>query len=98
MEKTLAARLHDFYKEYNYYEYCDNFVGPTEEDEIAALDLRLQDADSANGILNRLMQIQEDLDLDAEQKTTLDGLINDVGRQAAEMGTMSGESIEPGML
>lgn len=80
-EKTvdveLAARLNDFYKDYDYYDYADK-AADFEAGVISDLVMQLYDFKAANGILVALKDIKENGELNEEQANVVEGLIKDV--------------------
>lgn len=85
MGKSLAARLNDFYKEFDFYDYMDVVVVSDESATIAALEQQLQDSGLTHGILTALTHFREEVELSGEQVSALDGLINDVGLHEAKI-------------
>lgn len=76
---SLAARLVDFYKDYDLYDYRDSLApGATDEDAIHYMEEQLKEPASVDGILEALEEFAADPDLDEDQKEAIDGLLEDV--------------------
>ena len=76
MNKPLAARLVDFYKDYDFYDYQDTLeVGDTDEDAIKRMDTELSNPEAVASLLAKLKEISQDADLSSEQKEELNFLI-----------------------
>lgn len=78
-EKSLAARLVDFYKDYDYYDYMDSLeVGDTDEDAIKYMETNLKDSQSVSALLEVLNLMISEGELEEAQKAEITELINDV--------------------
>ena len=76
LNKPLAARLVDFYKDYDFYDYQDSLeVGDTDEDAIKRMDIELNNPEAVASLLEKLKEISQDADLSSEQKEELNFLI-----------------------
>ena len=76
---SLAARLVEFYKSYDLYDYRDSLeVGDTDEDAINYLEEHLADPRAVDGILEALNDFSSDPDLDADQQGEIICLLADV--------------------
>lgn len=77
--QSLASRLNEFYKDFDFYDYMDSFDGAqTEEDLVEGLVEQLADAKAVDGILVFLKDIKENGEPDGEQSKVLDSLIEEV--------------------
>lgn len=77
MVSSLAVRLNDFYKVFDYYDYTDK----TDGDEPQAIDElfeQLGDIKASQGIMDALKEIKEDGNLNEEQVKVVDELIRNV--------------------
>lgn len=77
MVSSLAVKLNDFYKDFDYYDYMDK----TDGDEPQAIDElveQLGDQKASQGIVDALKEIKENSELDEKQVKVVDGLIRDV--------------------
>ena len=84
--KSLASRLNDFYKDFDFYNYMDSVDGAqTEEDLIEDLVEQLWDLKAVNGILEFLKDIKENGEPDKEQLQVLEQLIEDVEKVQVEL-------------
>ena len=79
LNKTLAERLVDFYKDYDLYDYRDSLeAGDTDEDAIKRTAEDLTNPDAVTSLLNDLKEIATDTDLSSEQKAELEFLIREL--------------------
>ncbi len=77
--KSLAARLVDFYKNYDYYDYNDSLeVGETDEDAIKRMERDLTNRDAVCHLIEKLREFSRDEDLDAEQEGEITVLLEDL--------------------
>lgn len=76
INKSLASRLVDFIKDYDFYHYSDTLeVGDTEEDAIKEMDRELDNPKSAKSLLDSLIKMSKEDNLDDEQKNIVSSLI-----------------------
>lgn len=74
--KSLVARLVDFYKDYDYYDYQDTLeVGETDEDAIKQMASTLTNPKAAALLLVQLKELLKNADLSSAQKTELESII-----------------------
>lgn len=86
--ESLAARLVDFYKGYDLYDYRDSLApGATDEEAIHYIEKQLRDPASVDGILEALEEFAEDPDLDKEQIEEIADLMTDVKAVKQELET-----------
>ena len=77
--KSLAARLVDFYKNYDHYDYHDSLeVGETDEDAIKRMEHDLTNRDAVCHLIEKLREFSRDEDLDAEQEGEITVLLEDL--------------------
>ena len=78
VNESLASRLVDFYKDYDFYDYMDVLeVDETDEDAIKQMNSMLGNNKYTKDLLNRLVEISQE-ELDSEQKKTIKELIASV--------------------
>ena len=86
MNKPLAARLVDFYKDYDFYDYQDTLeVGDTDEDAIKRMDTELSNPEAVASLLAKLKEISQDADLSSEQKEELNFLIAELEKMKSPL-------------
>lgn len=78
-KKSLAERLNDFYKDFDYYDYMDKLNG-TEEDTIEGLVGQLGDPTAVKGIIDVLADIKENGQLSDAERLELDDLISNLSK------------------
>ena len=77
--KTLAARLVDFYKNYDHYDYHDSLeVGETDEDAIKRMESDLMRVDSILQIYESLRQIARNEILEYDQEKEIAILLDEL--------------------
>lgn len=97
--RSLAAKLNDFYKEFDFYDYMDSVESfESTEDVVASIEGQLTDAVAVSGILDALCEIQENGELDEEQSKALDFLIDDVLKVQASFGKSVDEVLTDAVL
>ncbi len=90
LNKTLAERLVDFYKDYDLYDYRDSLeAGDTDEDAIKRTSEDLTNPDAVTSLLNDLKEIATDTDLSSEQKAELEFLIKELTELKGEPPTLT---------
>lgn len=83
-EDSLAARLNDFYYEYDLYDYQDNMeIDQTQEDMIAQLSEQLQNPENVKQMMLSLNRIAEEMEPDDNLYVELQELILEVSSLAA---------------
>ena len=86
LNKPLAARLVDFYKDYDFYDYQDTLeVGDTDEDAIKRMDTELSNPEAVASLLAKLKEISQDADLSSEQKEELNFLIAELEKMKSPL-------------
>ena len=86
LNKSLAARLVDFYKDYDFYDYQDSLeVGDTDEDAIKRMDIELTNPEAVASLLEKLKEISQDADLSSEQKEELNFLIAELEKMKSPL-------------
>ena len=86
LNKSLAARLVDFYKDYDFYDYQDSLeVGDTDEDAIKRMDIELNNPEAVASLLEKLKEISQDADLSSEQKEELNFLIAELEKMKSPL-------------
>ena len=86
LNKSLAARLVDFYKDYDYYDYQDSLeVGDTDEDAIKRMGNDLTKPEAVVSLLSQLKEISADTDLSSDQKAELEYLIGELERMKSPL-------------
>ena len=86
LNKSLAARLVDFYKDYDFYDYQDSLeVGDTDEDAIKRMDIELNNPEAVASLLEKLKEISQDVDLSSEQKEELNFLIAELEKMKSPL-------------
>lgn len=86
LNKSLAARLVDFYKDYDFYDYQDSLeVGDTDEDAIKRMDIELTNPEAVASLLEKLKEISQDADLSSEQKEELNFLIAELKKMKSPL-------------
>lgn len=98
--RALAAKLVEFYKGYDFYDYMDNMeIGQTDEDVIAALAEELTDVKMAETILDSLLEFKEEGPIDEkEDALLLDGLIQEMKDIVSGEGKPLGVVLNEGKL
>lgn len=85
--KSLAAKLNDFYRDFDFYDYMDSAgCFENQEEVIAELEQHLEDPDAVSGILDTLAVIKEEGGLTDEQAKILDELILDLAEVQVGLG------------
>ena len=86
LNKSLAARLVDFYKDYDYYDYQDSLeVGDTDEDAIKRMENDLTKPEAVVSLLSQLKEILADTDLSSDQKAELEYLIGELEKMKSPL-------------
>ena len=85
--ESLAVKLNDFYKDFDFYDYMDS-VGcfENQEDALAELVRQLEDAEAVGGILDTLVDIKENGELSEEQRLMADELVLDLAELQVKLG------------
>ena len=79
LKESLASRLVDFIKDYDFYHYSDaREVGDSDEDVIKEMDKELSNPESAKKLLDSLIEMSKNENLDDEQKDIISSLISGV--------------------
>lgn len=95
VNESLAARLVDFIRDYDYYHYSDTLeVGDTDEDAVKEMDRELADPKSAKSLLDSLIKMSKEDSLDDEQKEIVSSLISGVQSVVDKHNTNIEESID----
>lgn len=85
IEKPLAARLVDFFKDYDHYDYMDSLeVGDTDEDAIERVKNELGSQAAVNSLIEGLTEIISDEDISDELRTEAVSLINELKAMSQE--------------
>ena len=93
VERSLAERLVDFYKDYDFYDYMDKLeIGDTDEDAIKSMENSLGDPQKTSALLEVLNLMISEGELDEEQTSEIIGLI--AGVEKVMEGFKQPENIE----
>lgn len=91
---SLASRLNDFYRDYDWYDYNDDLeIWQTQEDAIAELEKQVGDPEQITSIVAELEKIVAEENTSPEQKTTAEKLILDL-KTAAEAITAEAKAVD----
>lgn len=86
LNKSLAARLVDFYKDYDYYDYQDSLeVGDTDEDAIKRMESNLTNSEAVVSLLSQLKELSADTELSSDQKAELEYLIGELEKMKSPL-------------
>ena len=81
VERSLAERLVDFYKDYDFYDYMDKLeIGDTDEDAIKSMEQSLSDPQKTSALLEVLNLMTTEGELDEDQEAEIKELIDDVSK------------------
>lgn len=89
---SLASKLNDFYKEFDFYDYMDS-IDVGEHDIIDKLLVQLREPDAVGGMLETLRDIKENGEPDEEQARVLDELIEEVTKVQTSLGKSLDEKL-----
>lgn len=86
LNKSLAARLVDFYKGYDFYDYQDSLeVGDTDEDAIKRMEDDLTKSEAVVSLLTQLKELSADTELRSEQRSELAFLIGELEKMKSPL-------------
>lgn len=89
LKKSLAERLVEFCKDYDFYDYQDNLeVGDTDEDAIRRIESDLSKSAVVASLLEELEKIAADNELNLDQKSEIDFLIKEVRKVSQDLALL----------
>ena len=95
-QRPLAAKIVDFYKEYDFYDYQDNIEsGATDEEVINIVENELSNDEKVILLTEMLEEMSKDDDLNTEQKDELKTIISELEEKIIPVAAESKEDVVP---